>query len=108
MTTKKIMWRIQINNKLKEAKKLDKKIKKDDVCYEWIKTLPLQKHTEEWISEIFDRDEVYQFVKNIWDKKLIKKFINGTLTIEEYHELKIWVIKAIRQTKKDLYDVLGN
>ena len=87
-TTEAVSKLQKINDKLKEAKELDRKIDKYDASNERIKTLPLQKNTEEWISEIFDTDEIYQYAKNNRDEELLKKFRNRTLTPEEYQELK--------------------
>ena len=87
-TTEAVSKLQKINDKLKEAKELERKIDKYNASNERIKTLPLQKDTEEWISEIFDTDEIYQYAKNNWDEELLKKFRNRTLTPEEYQELK--------------------
>jgi len=74
----------KIQNNSQYLKDIDRKIVLYKERRERVKSIPLYKDTEEWIANIFQGDEVYQYAKETNNENLINNLMNRSLTPEEY------------------------
>ena len=54
---------------------------------ERVRNIPLERDTQESIAETFKWDTLYQYAKEIWDKELIKKLEQRSLSVKKYTEI---------------------
>lgn len=83
----------KINDKLKLAMNLDKKINNLEESRKEIQELPLYKDTQAWIADILWNDPVYKLAEENWDKETMEKFRTRKLRLDEYTELQSKLIK---------------
>ena len=78
----------EINNNIKNnpeiLKRIDEKIEYYKNVREKLRAQPLYRHTQEWITEIFKWDTIYNYAKEINDEELIKKLEQRNLLPGEY------------------------